>query len=657
MIRVASGTSATVNIPFGFVMTVVGDGQLTIGPGPMAFTMIRIVGTEVVGPFRGDQVVYVSASGNGSIDYEVTPQPESPPAASRMTSDEVRAVVESIGVRRPAKADSTFLKFGANAAAGSWENTCGTNITVGVTSVTHTLSNERPRWEAYTRRCSITSTASEIRFASANFTADPVDRSLCLDIYIEQMPSEFLSATGGASPFITVQLSNTTSLGANFSRWTFDAGYLRQGWNTLKMRDADTVSATAGAGNLPIGCAHPADTGTGFNWLGTGQFFSLAFNNMSGFVVHIDQLRRAPKAKPVLVIGFDASGSGAADEVFPNKVAPLFARYGIRSYCTMTYIYELLFAGGQAWRRLANLHDNYGWDVVNHTWSHGATTIGRALIPSSVVRDGANLVTFTTAQPHGLPLNRPIRIAIQGATPADMNGVFTATVTTTTAFTYTATGAAGSATGTIRAYTFLSEVLNANNAENLRLLEHELGDVARVLESNGFTRGRAVAVLPNNSVPELSLMQTVCTSNNIKFVRAYRGGYSFVSELGIDNPLNFGSFVMDSGTSFTQTSTIKNKVQGAIDRGEHIWIFGHFILDDEDPANASFAPVNPDFPPSQGGNPNPPAGVALSGFGGWWYMSQLRDLIENSVGPAVRRGDLLVMSPSEYATYMNGLEV
>lgn len=549
-----------------------------------------------------------------------------------------------------------FTQFGSDAATGAWNNTCGTNITTGVTNVVRTLTNERPRWEPYTRKCVLSTASAEIRFASASFLADPVDRALCFDVYIEQMPSEFLSAVGGANPFITVQLSNTTSLGSNFTTWSFNAGYLRQGWNTLKMRDGDTVSTTAGVGNLPVGQTRSAGTGTGFDWLATGQFMSVAFSNMDGFTVHIDSLRRPPKAKPVLVIGFDASGSGSADEVFPNKVAPLFARYGIRSYCTMTYVYELLFAGGQAWRRLANLHDNWGWDIVNHTWSHGAASVGRILVAATLAR-ATNVVTFTTAVAHNLPLNRVIKMSVQGASPANMNGVFDVTVTTTTAFTYTAAGDNESATGTIRGYTFLSEVLNVNNAENLRILEHELGDVTRVLESNGMSRGRPVAVMPNNSVPELGLMKTVCDEHGIRFVRAYRGGYTFVSEFGIDNPLNFGSFVMDSGSGFTRTSEIKAKVQGAIDRGEHIWIFGHFIVDDEDPANAAFAPVDPDFPPAQGGNPNPPAGVSLSGFGGWWYMSQLRDLIETSVGPAIQNGDLLVMSPSEYAAYMNGLEV
>lgn len=565
----------------------------------------------------------------------------------------------AIGKAKPASANTVFSKYGVSAASGAWGNTCANGITIGVTTLTHSLANERPRFETYTRKCVLSSSASEIRFASASFTADPTDKALSIDVYIESMPNEFL---GASNPYITVQISNTTSLGANYSRWVFDAGYIRQGWNTLKMRQADTVSGTSGAGNLPIGCNHPADAGTGFDWTGTGQFFSLTFANMNGFTVHVDQLRRPAKAVPVLVLGFDASGYSSTDEIFVKKVAPLFAKYGLRSYCTMTNIYELLFSGGQAWRRIANLHDNYGWDVINHTWSHGGTTVGRVVTITSLVRDGANLVTATVSGGHSLPVNTVIKGSIQGATGApgaDMNTTASAvmpdiTVTSTTQFTYASVGAAGTATGTPKLYTFLSEVFSANNAENVRLLAHELTDITRVLQSNGFARARKVVAFPNNSVPELSLLQTVCTGSGITFGRAYRGGYTFVQELGIDNPLNFGSFVMDSGTGYTRLSEIQAKVAAAVDRGDHIWIFGHFILDDEDSANAAYFPVDPDYPPSQGGNPNPPAGASLSGFGGWWYYSQLRKLMDNTVAPLVASGQLLVMSPSEYAAYMGG---
>ena len=557
-------------------------------------------------------------------------------------------------------ANAPLTAYGVSAASGSWGNTCANGITIGVTSVTQSLANERPRFETYTRKCVLGASSSEIRFASASFTADQTQKALCVDVYIESMPSEFL---GASNPYITVQISNTTSLGSNYSRWVFDSGYIRQGWNTLKMRQADTVSATSGAGNLPTGCNHPADVGTGFDWTATGQFFSLTFTNMNGFTVHVDQLRRPAKAQPVLVIGFDASGYSATDDVFVTKVAPLFKSYGFRSYCTMTNVYELIYSGGTAWQRIANLYNTYGWDVINHTWSHGGTTVGRVVTITSLVRDGANLVTATVSGGHSLTVNTVIKGSIQGATGSpgtDMNTDPTLampdiTVTSATQFTYASTGAAGTATGTPKLYTYLSEVFSANNAENVRLLNHEITDIQRVLKGSGFNRSLPVAVMPNNSVPDLTLMQTVCNTAGVKFSRAYRGGYSFVNEFGIDNPLNFGSFVMDSGTSYTRLSELQAKVAGAISRGEHLWIFGHFILDDENPANAAYKPVDPDYPPGQGGNPSPPSGASLSGYGGWWYYSQLRKLIQDTVGPAIRNGSLLVMSPSEYAAYMNGL--
>ncbi len=568
------------------------------------------------------------------------------------------AVDAVVGTRKPANANAVFSKYGVSAASGSWGNTCATNSSAVGISATVSLSNERSRFETYTRKVVMGASNSEIRFNSANFTADQTDPAFSIDIYIESMQTEF----SAANSYIDITLHNSTTFGANYTRRSYSAGYLRQGWNTFKIRQTDTVSATAGAGNLPIGQNRYPDVGTGFDWTGTGQCIQIVFNNMNGQTVYIDQLRRPAKAKPVLVIGFDASGYSSTDEVFVTKVAPLFAKYGMRSYCTMTNIYELLYSGGQAWRRISNLHNNYGWDVINHTWSHGGTTVGRVVTITSLVRDGANLVTATVGGGHNLPVNTVIKGSIQGATGSpgtDMNTSAASampdiTVTSTTQFTYASTGAAGTATGTPKLYTYLSEVFSANNAENVRLLTHELADVTRVLKYNGFSRAQRVVAFPNNSVPELSLLQTVCSSAGITFGRAYRGGYTFVHELGIDNPLNFGSYVMDSGTNYTRLSEIQAKVQGAVDRGDHIWIFGHFILDDEDPANAAYIPVDPDYPPSQGGNPNPPAGASLSGFGGWWYYSQLRKLMENTVGPLVASGQLLVMSPSEYAAYMGG---
>lgn len=640
MSSVAAGSSVTLIIEADEYVTIDvpsgGDGTVTFGPSqkftsnpgggfvPAAIGSMPLT-SKVYGPFGVSGTLTITSL-IGTIGY---------------TRSGSNSSVQP--------ANTIFSKYGVSAASGSWGNTCATNSSAVGISATVSLSNERSRFETYTRKVVMGASNSEIRFNSANFTAGQTDPAFSIDIYIESMPTEF----SAANPYIDITLHNSTTFGANYTRRSYSAGYLRQGWNTFKIRQTDTVSATAGAGNLPIGQNRYPDVGTGFDWTGTGQCIQIVFNNMNGQTVYIDQLRRPAKAKPVLVIGFDASGYSSTDEVFVTKVAPLFSRYGIRSYCTMTNIYELLFSGGQAWQRIANLHTNYGWDVLNHTWSHGATEVGRVITATSVSRT-SNLVTFTVSGGHNLTVNKVIKVSVQGATPSDLNGVFDCTVTSTTAFTYTAAGVDGSGTGTIKGYTYLSEVFNTNNAENTRLLTHELTDITRVVQASGFNRARSVAAFPNNSVPELSLLQAVCAPAGIKFGRAYRGGYTFVHELGIDNPLNFGSFVMDSGTNYTRLSEIQAKVQGAIDRGEHLWIFGHFILDDENPANAAYKPVDPDYPPSQGGNPNPPAGASLSGFGGWWYLSQLRKLIENTVGPAVKNGTLLVMSPSEYANYMGG---
>ena len=574
-------------------------------------------------------------------------------------------------VPTPPKAGSILTSYGAAAHNPLfWANTCANGITIGVTSVTHSLANERPRFETYTRKCVLGADPAEIRFASANIVPDVDDCALSVDIYIEQAIGEY----AGTNPFITIQISNEINLtNAHYSRWVFNAQFLRQGWNTLKIRRSDTVSSTAGAGNLPTGVSHPADVGNGFRWAkdaaypqpgngtsGIAQFISLTFNTMNGFTVHIDQIRKPARAKTVFILGFDSSGAGSADEVFPNKVSPLLARWGMKSYCTMTNIYELLFSGGQAWKRMINLYNNHSWDIVNHTWSHGATEVGRVLTLTSLTRTGGNLVTGVVAGGHPFTVNKTFKVNIKGATGASgttMNGNFDITITSTTNFTYTSVGTDGAATGTLLLYTFLSEVFDANDAERVRLLTHEIGDIKRVLEGNGFTRAKTFALMPNNSQAELSLRQTVCNSLGVNYIRGYRGGFTFINEFGPDNPLDMGSMVLDSGPSYTKLSDIKAKCLSAIERGEHLHLFGHFILDDEDPANAAYKPVDPDYPPAQGGNPNPPAGISLSGYGGWWYYSQLRKLMEDVIGPAIVSGQALGMSLAEYEAYLSGVEL
>ena len=191
---------------------------------------------------------------------------------------------------------------------------------------------------------------------------------------------------------------------------------------------------------------------------------------------------------------------------------------------------------------------------------------------------------------------------------------------------------------------FLAQVLSSDTTENRRILSHELTDTSRLMRSAGMGQAANLVAYPNNSVPELTLLSAVCAEAGIDFGRSTRGGFVFVNEFGVDSPLHFGSFVFDSGSYATTTSYIISKVQSAIARGEHIWLYGHYIQDE---ATAG-GPVDLEYPPGSGGNPNPPGG-ALSGTGGWWYLGQLKRVINEAIIPAIRAGQLEMATPSQWA--------
>jgi len=198
----------------------------------------------------------------------------------------------------------------------------------------------------------------------------------------------------------------------------------------------------------------------------------------------------------------------------------------------------------------------------------------------------------------------------------------------------------------------LSEVFAADTAENRRLVAQELVRNVEAMRANGYQRGVCFTAYPNNSVPQIDVLKAVFDTARIRLGRGSRGGYTFLDEIGIDNPMNFGSFILDSGVTLaTKTTYIAGKVTGAVSRGCHLQLFGHFILDDEDPANAAYRPTAPDSPPGVDGNPAPPGGASQAG-GGWWYLSQLRTLVEGTIAPLVTSGQLRVMSPSQYVDYM-----
>ena len=556
----------------------------------------------------------------------------------------------------PASPNAVFTKYGATA----FDITCNETYAGYATSVSNatlSIANERTRWSPYSRKIVLGASPAFAKFRAAsagapiNVYADQTEKAFSIALYLEDAPTELAAPN---NPYIVIYLSNYWSGGSNQGRWLWNIQYLRQGWNILTMRGADVVDSVEGTGDAPFGARRMSDLGTGFDWTGSLEYVELEFTNFpNGTVVHADQIRTPAKAKAVMTIGFDAIGASANDNIMYSKVAALFAQYGIKSYCTMTYVYDILYEGNAGWTRFQKLQDEYGWEAIPHTWSHGGTTVGGSSTLTSLTA-ASDLVTVTYPAAHNIALGRKYKSKIYGASISAANGVFELTATTSTQATYTAAGAGtGTATGTIKLNTYLSEVLGTDTTENRRLCDQEFLRNVQVMKSNGYAPGTLFVAYPNNAVPHLDVMQATADKAGIKVGRGYRGGYTFLDECGIDNPLHMGSFIMDNGATLaTKTSYIQGKVAGAISRGCHLHIFGHYIYDDEDPANAAYAPVSPDDPPGQNGNPAVP--VSGGQGGGWWYLSQLRTLIEDTIAPAIAAGELVVMSPSEYATYIGG---
>jgi hypothetical protein len=513
----------------------------------------------------------------------------------------------------------------------------------GVTSLTQSITNDRPRFSPYRRKVVISGAGTnEIRLASLNsaagFTCDVDDPAFSIDMYIDQLPDIYAQSPNHL--LIQVIVSNDSPYtGANYRLYVFDASYIRQGENTFKFRKGD-VNNTKTAGNMGLGSSF-SDTGTGLNFDAPIKYIGIQFLRMDGHTVHIGDVRQPARAKPIFVIGFDANLP-----IMESHVAPLFARYGIKSYTTFTGIYEEA-SRGDAWDRMKRLQTDYGWDIINHTWNHGATSAGRN--QGITLSRAGTVVTGTMASGHGIPLNTYFKGRIVGATNTLLNGVFDMYATGTTTITYSTVSSgtiASESTAFIR--TMLDAIIDSDTAENRRIAKYEIGTTVDALRGLGLNRQSGCIIWPNNSVPELTVTADVCKEYGIVVGRGMRRGYTSVNELGIDNPLHCGSQDMDSGlTSYTRLSGMKARVIGAKDRGEHCWIYGHYLQLMEEAGGT----VAIDYPPGQGGNPAPPAG-ALSGAGGWWYYEMLEDLIVTTIGPMVAAGEALVMSPSEYARYM-----
>jgi hypothetical protein len=519
-------------------------------------------------------------------------------------------------------------------------------VTWAYTSATSALDKTYQNYSNNMLRVDITATPAQIRKGTVGMTCDPVDQMLTLEVYIPFMPQ-----SGGSGHSMSVTLYNTNGYSANYTTFTFDSGYLRQGKNSLRMYMGDTNGA-AGTGTLANGAGKTV-TGTGCDMSQTIGYFEINFNNMTGLAVHLCSFRRSAKlAKTYVMMGFDATGGSNGDEVMTTAILPLFDRYGCKGYFTVTRIYDMLYSGSADDLRKRILY-GAGWDAINHTWSHGGTKPGGTQTVTTS-RTGST-VTVTGVFPADVyPTSTTFHAAIKGATGSyvDMNGVFEMTVVDTTHISYTAAGTAGAGTGTITYSTLLADVIPNVSTLSTQICDQEIVTTAKMMRTLGFNRGSTVGAYPNNSCPELTTVAASCSQARIGIFRGTKGGIQ-VNEFGIDNPLHFGSSEFGSGTSSTTTQFVIDKILGAINRGEPWCGYGHYALN---PYAAGFeAHVNANFAyaPGQGGNPNPP--LTNGSYNGYWYVPQF-ELVFQFLLPYVAAGQVEYKTLSEFQAIMGMMQ-
>lgn len=527
-----------------------------------------------------------------------------------------------------------LTKFGKTA----YDITLQTVNPASITNITSARSTEKSRFGTQTLKLQPTAdTGTTVYWNNMGMTCDPDDLLYAIDVYIDTPILTNVTSV----PLLTITLSNNAALGANYSQWIFDNASMRQGWNTLKMWAGDDTSGGYRDSNMPMGVSRTT-TGTGFDFTQPCQYFQIRFSYMSGATVYADQVRRGAKAKTLLTIGFDASMP-----VFTSDLAPLFNDHGVGSYFTTTWIYNGLYAGGASWEIEEELYRKWGWDALNHTWNHGGTIEGRTNVVT--LARVSNVITVTFPSAHSIPVGKTFKAKITGATPSDMNGYVWLVSTGASAATYTAVGADGAGSGTIKLCTLLSELFDTVSAEDQRLVDHEIVDTSRYMKSVGMGRTAHLLAWPNNAVPHLTMTEISCAKAGVAFGRGGRHGNININEFGIDNPLHFGAWAFESSASlYTKLSTLQRKIAGAKGRGDCIHLFGHFILDETAPENAAHAGANLEYPPGQGGNAAPPALGATNADGGWWYLGQIRALLD-WLKPQRDAGEIEVSSYRNFA--------
>jgi hypothetical protein len=609
-----------------------GSATLKAISGCGNFTSVEFSGQRTFS-FQFGGIVNLSMSTGGGCNYDLSHGKGTgevyPASIATNISGDNFGIIGGDGYVRNPLAQSRFLSKASKLQLDYTDPA----LTLGLTACTRTLDKAYQRFTNYTARFDASANTAIVSKGTQTITCDPADKMLSIDMYFP-----FAPAVPGTSVVIT--LCNSNGFTVNNLVFSFNLNYIQEGWNTLRMWQGDT-DAAAGMGTLAYG-ATKSTGGTGCDMAANIGFIEMAFYNMSGRSVYVDTLRRSAKMSPCLVIGFDATSNSASDNCFVDGVAPLFKRFGASSYFTINSEWDILYAhpASDAIRKF-KLMDEFNWTPINHTWTHGGTIIGAT--PTVTLNRVSNLVTVTYPAVHGLAIGKKFHSAILGATQSDLNGVFEFTVTTTLAATYTAAGVDGAGTGTIKLSSILQDVVPSPSTLSTQILTKEIAMCSQHMRAAGFYKGAKIGAYPNNSAPDLTTLQAVCKDADIKLFRGSRGGTIKFNEFGIANPLHFGSFELGSGISATTLQFIKDKITGIIGRGEHMWLYGHYILDENDPANAAHANANLEYPPGSGGNPAASAANPLGG--GWWYLGQLRRLFEESIVP----NNIPVLNPLEWA--------
>jgi hypothetical protein len=71
-------------------------------------------------------------------------------------------------------------------------------------------------------------------------------------------------------------------------------------------------------------------------------------------------------------------------------------------------------AGGDSWQRLVTLQSVYGWTHLNHTWSHGATEVGREATVT-ITWTAGTLATVTYPAAHDIAVGKRYQVRASSA--------------------------------------------------------------------------------------------------------------------------------------------------------------------------------------------------------------------------------------------------